>query len=66
MSGYFENPITLEDKENTTFTCSYDTFTYKRIPSGLCNAPTNFQRCMMVRFADLVEDIIEVSMNVHI
>nr|GEV19639.1 reverse transcriptase domain-containing protein [Tanacetum cinerariifolium] len=31
-------------KEKTTFTCSYGTFAYRRMPFGLCNAPDTFQR----------------------
>nr|GEU94659.1 hypothetical protein [Tanacetum cinerariifolium] len=31
-------------EENTTFTCPYGTFTYRRMPFGLCNAPGTFQR----------------------
>lgn len=30
---------------------------------GLCNAPTTFQRCMTIIFYDLIEDIMEVSMD---
>ena len=33
------------------------------MPFSLCNAPTTFQRCMMVIFDDLVEEIMEVFMN---
>ncbi|XP_021751645.1 uncharacterized protein LOC110717300 [Chenopodium quinoa] len=43
-------PINLEDQEKTTFTCPYDTFAYRRMPFGLCNAPATFQRCMDVEF----------------
>nr|GFA73360.1 reverse transcriptase domain-containing protein [Tanacetum cinerariifolium] len=37
--GYFQIPIDPQDKEKTTFTCPYGTFTYRRMPFGLCNAP---------------------------
>ncbi|GKC81197.1 reverse transcriptase domain-containing protein, partial [Tanacetum coccineum] len=45
---FFQIPITLEDKEKTTFTCPYGTFTYRRKPFGLCNAPITFQRYKML------------------
>ncbi|XP_031260475.1 uncharacterized protein LOC116118620 [Pistacia vera] len=31
--------IAPEDQERTTFTCSFRTFAYRRMPFGLCNAP---------------------------
>nr|GEU74298.1 reverse transcriptase domain-containing protein [Tanacetum cinerariifolium] len=34
-------------KEKTTFTCSYGTFPYRRMPFGLCNAPGTFQRSFL-------------------
>nr|GEY60673.1 reverse transcriptase domain-containing protein [Tanacetum cinerariifolium] len=37
--GYFQIPIDPQDQEKTTFTCPYGTFTYRRMPFGLCNAP---------------------------
>ncbi|GJW08354.1 reverse transcriptase domain-containing protein [Tanacetum coccineum] len=63
FSGYFQILITLEDQEKTTFTCSYVTFTYKRMPYGLCNASTTFQRCMMAIFHELIKDNMEVFMD---
>nr|GEZ02473.1 hypothetical protein [Tanacetum cinerariifolium] len=61
--GFFQIPITPEDQEKTTFTCPYGTFAYRRMSFGLCNAPATFQRCMMVIFYDMVEDIMEVCMD---
>nr|GFB38373.1 reverse transcriptase domain-containing protein [Tanacetum cinerariifolium] len=44
FSGYFQIMIDPKDQEKTTFTCPYGTFSYKRMPFGLCNAPGTFQR----------------------
>nr|GFB09865.1 reverse transcriptase domain-containing protein [Tanacetum cinerariifolium] len=63
FSGYFQIPIDPKDQEKTTFTCPYGTFAYKHMPSGLCNAPGTFQRCMMVIFHDMIEQTIEVFMD---
>ena len=38
-SGYNQIAIASEDQEKTTFTCPYGTFTFRRIPFGLCNSP---------------------------
>nr|GEX26920.1 DNA-directed DNA polymerase [Tanacetum cinerariifolium] len=61
--GYFQIPIDPKDQEKTTFTCPYETFTYKRMPFGLCNAPGMFQRCMMAIFHDMIEQTMEVFMD---
>nr|GEV06241.1 reverse transcriptase domain-containing protein [Tanacetum cinerariifolium] len=54
--GYFQIPIDPKDKENTTFTCPYGTFAYRRMPFGLCNALGTFQRCMMAIFHDMIKN----------
>ncbi|GJZ87043.1 putative nucleotidyltransferase, ribonuclease H [Tanacetum coccineum] len=61
--GFFQISIAPEDQEKTTFTCSYGTFAYRRMPFGLCNAPATFQRCMTEIFHDMVEDFMEVFMD---
>ncbi|GJT02285.1 reverse transcriptase domain-containing protein [Tanacetum coccineum] len=63
FSRFFQIPIVPKDQEKTTFTCPYRTFAYQRMPFGLCNAPTTFQRCIMAIFHDMVEDFIEVFMD---
>ncbi|KAI3748436.1 hypothetical protein L6452_11499 [Arctium lappa] len=62
-SGFHQIPVAREDQEKTTFTCPFGTFAYRRMPFGLCNAPTTFQRCMVSIFSDYVENIIEVFMD---
>nr|GEV97573.1 reverse transcriptase domain-containing protein [Tanacetum cinerariifolium] len=61
--GYFQIPIDSKDQEKTTFTWLYETFAYRRMPFGLCNAPGTFQRCMMAIFHDMIEKTIEVFMD---
>nr|GEW37453.1 reverse transcriptase domain-containing protein [Tanacetum cinerariifolium] len=63
FSGYFQIPIDPHDQEKTTFTCPYGTFTYRRMPFGLCNAPGTFQRCMMSIFHDMIEKMMVVFMD---
>nr|XP_016494264.1 PREDICTED: uncharacterized protein LOC107813505 [Nicotiana tabacum] len=38
--------ICPEDKEKTTFTCTYGTFAFNQMSFGLCNAPATFQRLL--------------------
>nr|GFA19059.1 reverse transcriptase domain-containing protein [Tanacetum cinerariifolium] len=63
FSGYFQIPIDPQDQEKTTFTCPYGTFSYRRMPFGLCNAPGTFQRCMMFIFNDMIVKTMEVFMD---
>nr|GEU83599.1 reverse transcriptase domain-containing protein [Tanacetum cinerariifolium] len=60
---YFHIPIDPQDQEKTTFTCLYGTFSYRRMPFGLCNASGTFQRCMIAIFHDMIEETMEVFMD---
>ncbi|RDX82419.1 Retrovirus-related Pol polyprotein from transposon 17.6, partial [Mucuna pruriens] len=63
FSSYMQIHIALEDQHKTTFTCPFDTFAYTRMPFGLCNASSTFQRCMTSIFSDLLQDCMEEFMD---
>jgi len=41
-SGYNQIVVDPKDQEKTSFTCPFGVFAYRRMPFGLCNAPTIF------------------------
>ncbi|XP_026378326.1 uncharacterized protein LOC113272743 [Papaver somniferum] len=55
--------IAPADQSKTTFTCHYGTFTYRRMPFGLCSAPAIFQCCMINIFPDMVDKFLEIFMD---
>jgi hypothetical protein len=61
--GYNQVPVDPEDQEKTTFTCPFGTFTYRRMPFGLCNALATFQQYMISIFSDMVERFLEIFMD---
>ncbi|XP_071932871.1 uncharacterized protein [Coffea arabica] len=56
FSGYFHIAIGPEDQEKTTFTFPFGTFAYRRIPFGLCNVSTTFQRILQEVYQRLFKD----------
>ena len=62
-SGYNQIEIALQDQEKTTFTCPFGTFTFRKMPFGLCNALGTFQWCMMGIFGDMIKLILEIFMD---
>ena len=45
-SGYWQLPVAKQDQDKTAFVCHAGLFRYKRMPSGLTNAPASFQRTL--------------------
>ena len=62
-SVFSQIPVSQPDQEQTTFTCPFGTYAYRRMPFGLCNAPATFQRCMTAIFSDFCEKIVEIFMD---
>jgi hypothetical protein len=62
-SGFLQIPIHPENQHETTFTCPYGMFAYRRMSFSLCNTPVSFQRCMMAVFSEFIEEIVEVLMD---
>lgn len=51
-SGYNQVPVTEKDKAKTAFCTPFGLFEWNRMPFGLCNAPSTFQRLMQRMFGD--------------
>lgn len=51
-SGYSQVPVLERDRPKTAFCIPFGLFEYNRMPYGLCNAPSTFQRLMQRIFGD--------------
>lgn len=49
-SGYNQVPVSEHDKPKTAFCTPFGLFEWNRMPFGLCNAPSTFQRLMQRMF----------------
>lgn len=72
-SGYNQVPVTEADRQKTAFCTPFGLFEFNRMPFGLCNAPSTFQRLMQRMFGDqqgqslllYLDDIIVFSSSVE-
>ena len=51
-SGYNQVPVAESDRPKTAFCTPFGLFEWNRMPFGLCNAPSTFQRLMQRIFGD--------------
>lgn len=61
-SGFHQIPIDECDREKTAFSLNHDKYQFKRMPFGLKNAPSIFQRCVN----DILSDFIGKFVYVYI
>ncbi|XP_053285372.1 uncharacterized protein LOC128446371 [Pleuronectes platessa] len=72
-SGYNQVPMTEQDRPKTAFCTPFGLFEFNRMPFGLCNAPSTFQRLMQRMFGKeqgqslllYLDDIIVFSSSVE-
>jgi len=73
QAGYWQLEVASEDRHLTAFITKYGLFEYTKMPFGLCNAPSTFQRCMELIFRGMqwktlliyLDDIILYSSNLE-
>lgn len=46
QSEYWQLEVSEKDRPKTAFVTKYGPFEYRKMPFGLCNAPSTFERCM--------------------
>lgn len=51
-SGYHQVPVTEADRSKTAFCTPFGMFEWNRMPFGLCNTPSTFQRLMQCIFGN--------------
>lgn len=62
-SGYNQVPVTETDRAKTAFCTPFGLFEWNRMPYGLCNAPSTFQRLMERLFGDQQQQSLLLYLN---
>ena len=62
-SGFHQLPMSSQDREKTAFTTQDGHFHFTRMPFGVCNGPSSFQRLMTTVLAGLQWEICLVYMD---
>ena len=60
FSGYNQVLVNKEDQHKTTFTTTWGTYKFLRMPFGLLNVGATFQRAVDFSFKELIGKIIEI------
>ena len=73
QAGYWQLELEESSRAKTAFITKYGLYEYTKLPFGLCNAPSTFQRCMELIFRGLqwsklliyLDDIIIFSKDIE-
>ena len=63
FAGFHEVPLALDSREKTAFITRNGQYEYLRMPFGLCNAPSTFQRMMNDILAEVVGKFVTVYVD---
>ncbi len=55
IKGYYQVPMSMKDREKTAFLSPFGKYQFKRMPFGLKNTPTTFQRLIDRIFDGMLE-----------
>ncbi|XP_056609057.1 uncharacterized protein LOC130426352 [Triplophysa dalaica] len=62
-SGYHQIAMCDRDRAKTAFTTPFGLFEYRRMPFGVCNGPSTFQRLMQAVMSDLIFQVLIVYLD---
>lgn len=62
-SGYWQEEVAEQDKHRTAFSTSMDLFEANRMPFGLQNVPSNFQR--LITWGSELHSLLDLSRQPH-